>query len=72
MKRILSALLIGGVRVYQATLAPLMPDVCRFRPTCSHYMIEAIRRKGPVAGAAKGLWRILRCNPFARGGRDPV
>ena len=46
--------------------------VCRFRPTCSQYMIEAIEKKGIVRGVTKGLWRICRCNPFSRGGWDPV
>ena len=64
--------LIGLVRLYQITVTPWMPPVCRFRPSCSQYMIEAIRQKGPLVGTLKGLWRLLRCNPLCRGGYDPV
>ncbi|NIM69009.1 MAG: membrane protein insertion efficiency factor YidD [Xanthomonadales bacterium] len=60
------------VRLYQRCLSPLLPPVCRFRPTCSEYMIQAVRKKGLLVGVAKGLWRLLRCNPLFRGGYDPV
>ena len=60
------------VRLYQATLSPLIGRQCRFVPTCSEYFIEAVERHGPIRGAAKGLWRILRCNPLFKGGYDPV
>jgi len=68
----LSAVLIGLVRVYQATLSPLIGRHCRFQPTCSQYFIEAVRLRGPLVGLALGIWRILRCHPFSRGGFDPV
>ena len=68
----LGLVLMGVVRFYQLCISPFLPRTCRFQPTCSQYMIEAIRLKGPVVGVAKGLWRILRCNPFFRGGYDPV
>ena len=68
----LAAVLIGLVRVYQATLSPLIGRYCRFQPTCSQYFIEAVRLRGPLVGAALGIWRILRCHPFSRGGFDPV
>ena len=45
---------------------------CRFLPTCSEYTIEAIQERGLVVGLLKGAWRILRCNPFCKGGYDPV
>ena len=64
--------LIALVRGYQMLVSPWLPPLCRFRPSCSQYMIEAIRRKGPIVGVMKGLWRLLRCNPFCRGGYDPV
>jgi len=63
--------IIAGVRLYQFTLSPLIGRQCRFRPTCSHYMIEAVEKYGAFRGTFKGLWRILRCNPFSRGGYDP-
>jgi putative membrane protein insertion efficiency factor len=63
--------LIACVRIYQLTLSPIVGQQCRFRPTCSHYMIEAIEKYGAFRGTFKGIWRILRCNPLARGGWDP-
>ncbi|MCU0878901.1 MAG: membrane protein insertion efficiency factor YidD [Pirellulaceae bacterium] len=62
---------IGLVRVYQWTLSPIFGRQCRFEPTCSHYMIGAVEKYGVVRGVLKGIWRILRCNPFCRGGYDP-
>lgn len=67
----LSAFLIGGVRCYQAVLSPLMGGQCRFVPSCSHYFIEAVKKHGPVRGAAKGVARICRCHPWHPGGYDP-
>lgn len=69
--RVLSACLIGAVRVYQVTLSPFVGRFCRFTPTCSVYMIGAIRKHGAARGAIKGVWRICRCQPFCRGGFDP-
>ena len=63
--------IIGLVRVYQFTLSPIFGRQCRFRPTCSNYMIEAVEKYGAFRGTLKGIWRILRCNPLARGGYDP-
>jgi uncharacterized protein len=69
--RIPALAIIGCVRLYQLTLSPIVGRQCRFRPTCSHYMIGAIEKYGVVRGVAKGAWRICRCNPFCRGGYDP-
>jgi putative membrane protein insertion efficiency factor len=63
---------IGLVRVYQRILSPLLPPMCRYTPSCSQYMIDAIRKRGFVVGVIKGALRILRCNPFFPGGYDPV
>lgn len=68
----LKALAILLIRIYQYAISPVLPRTCRFTPTCSQYMLEAIRKKGLVVGLAKGILRILRCNPFFRGGHDPV
>ena len=68
MRRIIIAL----VRCYQYTLSPFVGRCCRFTPSCSEYMVEAVRKKGALRGVLLGLWRILRCNPFCRGGYDPV
>ncbi|MCE5326138.1 MAG: membrane protein insertion efficiency factor YidD [Planctomycetaceae bacterium] len=64
--------LVAAVRLYQVTLSPIVGRTCRFTPTCSNYFIEAVRTKGALRGTAKGLWRIVRCNPLCRGGYDPV
>ena len=69
--RIIIALLIGLIRVYQYTLSPLLGNVCRFEPSCSVYFIEAVRKYGAVRGACRGIWRILRCHPWNPGGYDP-
>jgi putative membrane protein insertion efficiency factor len=66
-----SWLLIAAVRLYQWTLSPLVGRQCRFTPTCSNYMIQAVTKYGAVVGFLKGVWRILRCNPLCRGGYDP-
>ena len=60
------------ISIYQRVHVRLMPPVCRYWPTCSHYAIEAIRTHGPWKGAWLGLKRILRCHPWAQGGHDPV
>jgi hypothetical protein len=65
-------LLVSLVRLYQLTLSPLIGRQCRFVPTCSNYFIQAVEKHGAVRGGLMGLWRVLRCNPFSRGGYDPV
>lgn len=64
--------LILAVRAYQMTLSPLFGDCCRFHPSCSCFMIEAIEVHGAVKGVLLGLWRLLRCHPFGAHGYDPV
>ncbi|HSV73170.1 MAG TPA: membrane protein insertion efficiency factor YidD [Chthonomonadales bacterium] len=59
------------IRLYQRT-SRLRPRICRFQPTCSEYAAQAILKYGPLKGMALGAWRILRCNPWSRGGDDPV
>ena len=68
MKTIVTSLL----KMYKAMVSPLLPASCRYVPSCSEYAAEAIARYGVFHGTALGLWRLLRCNPFARGGYDPV
>lgn len=65
------ALLIFLVRLYQKYLSPLFPPTCRYQPTCSQYMIEAIEKHG-AKGVLMGAARIFRCHPFVEGGDDPV
>lgn len=68
----LGRVFIAVIRVYQRFVSPLFPPSCRFTPNCSRYTIQAIRKYGPVRGGAMGAWRVLRCNPFSKGGYDPV
>lgn len=63
--------LIRLVRLYQRFISPLFPPSCRFKPTCSNYMIQAIEKHG-IKGALMGLARILRCHPLSPTGEDPV
>ena len=64
--------LIGSIRLYRATLSGWLGGQCRFHPSCSHYAEEAIRVHGAIRGSAMAVWRVLRCNPFGRGGFEPV
>ena len=65
-------ILIFILRIYQTVISPLLPPSCRYYPTCSNYMIDALKKHGPILGLIMGICRILRCNPFIRGGVDPV
>lgn len=60
------------IRLYQRTISPLLGPVCRYYPSCSHYGYAAIDTHGAVKGTALTAWRILRCNPWSRGGVDHV
>lgn len=63
---------MGLIRAYRRLVSPMLPQSCRFTPSCSRYTLEAIQHYGLVKGGLMGAWRILRCNPFCRGGMDPV
>ena len=65
-------ILIGLVRIYQTLISPLFPPSCRYYPTCSNYMIDALKKHGPILGLIMGICRILRCNTFLRGGVESV
>jgi hypothetical protein len=60
------------IKIYQKIISPLFPPSCRFYPTCSEYAIQALTKYGIIRGTIKSVWRILRCNPFNKGGYDPV
>ncbi|PIQ77399.1 membrane protein insertion efficiency factor YidD [Candidatus Peregrinibacteria bacterium CG11_big_fil_rev_8_21_14_0_20_46_8] len=71
---------LGLIRLYQKTLSPdhgLLKGIfpagfCKYSPSCSEYSYQAIEKHGVIMGLLKGLWRILRCNPFSKGGEDRV
>ncbi len=60
------------IRFYRRFISPLKPPCCRFYPTCSEYALEAFEKRGFFVGLALTVWRVLRCNPFGKGGYDPV
>ena len=60
------------IRFYQKNISPIKKPCCRFYPTCSEYAVEAIEKYGALKGSLMAAWRILRCNPFCKGGYDPV
>ena len=64
--------LVALIRVYRVTLAGLFGGQCRFHPSCSRYAEQAIREHGALRGVGMSAWRVLRCNPFGKGGLDPV
>ncbi len=60
------------IQGYQLLIRPVLPQTCRFYPSCSVYAIESLRRHGSIKGLVLTLYRLLRCNPFNGGGHDPV
>ena len=65
-------LTIGLLRIYKRWVSPCLPSACRFHPTCSEYMLQAVEKHGVARGVGMGLLRLLRCHPFHAGGLDPV
>jgi len=64
--------LLVVLRFYKAQVSPLLPDACRYLPTCSEYAMEAVEQHGAFRGTLMAVRRVLACNPFSRGGYDPV
>jgi len=66
-------IVLGLIRAYQATFSRTLPqDTCRFYPSCSHYGYQAVYKYGVLKGGLMAAWRVMRCNPFNKGGFDPV
>ncbi len=63
---------VGALKAYKLLISPLLPSACRFSPTCSEYMLEAVKLHGVARGLWLGLKRLGRCHPFREGGYDPV
>lgn len=59
-------------RLYKSFVSPLFGNACRFEPFCSDYFVEALEKKGLIKGFMLGIWRVVRCNPYCKGGHDPV
>jgi len=72
VKRLLSNILIGLIRIYQWSISPILGQNCRYSPTCSQYSVEAIKKHGPLKGGWFALKRILSCHPWGGHGHDPV
>jgi putative membrane protein insertion efficiency factor len=60
------------VRVYRRVFSPVLPQRCKYHPSCSAYAVEAVRSYGVIRGTVLAGWRLLRCNPWSHGGHDPV
>ena len=72
-KIMIKNILIKMIRFYQRNLSPLKVYThCKYIPTCSEYTVQALKKYGVLKGSLMAAWRILRCNPFAKGGYDPV
>ena len=71
-RSLLKAVAIIPVRLYQYLIRPMLPNACRYNPSCSQYAVEAIDKHGAFKGSWLGLKRILRCHPWGGQGYDPV
>jgi len=65
-------IVLSALKSYKLLLSPLLPSACRYRPTCSEYMLDAVEQYGVLRGVWLGLKRLGRCHPFHQGGYDPV
>ena len=72
IKTVIQKIVIFPIILYRKFISPFLPNSCRFYPSCSQYAIEAIEKRGIFIGVLLAIWRILRCNPFSKGGIDLV
>lgn len=72
MKNILRKIFLIPIHFYRKFISPLKPPCCRYYPTCSTYAVQAVERFGIIRGTMLAAWRILRCNPWSKGGIDYV
>lgn len=72
LTKLISAPILLVIHGYRKFISPLTPPSCRLHPSCSTYALKAIEMHGPIKGLVLSVWRVLRCNPFTKGGVDPV
>ncbi|HEY3774439.1 MAG TPA: membrane protein insertion efficiency factor YidD [Solirubrobacteraceae bacterium] len=72
MNRALRRAVTLPIRAYQYAISPMFGPRCKYYPSCSEYAVQAVERYGILRGLVLAGWRLLRCNPFSRGGYDPV
>ena len=60
------------IKLYKKFISPMFAPSCRFYPTCSTYAVQSFTKYGVIKGGAKAIWRVLRCNPYNKGGYDPL
>ncbi|MDD4310339.1 MAG: membrane protein insertion efficiency factor YidD [Candidatus Cloacimonetes bacterium] len=70
--RLPNQLFLAFIRLYQIAISPFLPNSCRFEPSCSRYGYEAYRKYNFIKATYLTIWRIIRCNPFCKGGYDPL
>ncbi len=63
---------VKPIEVYRRFVSPMLPPSCRYWPSCSEYALQSIQKHGVLKGGLLGAWRVIRCNPWSRGGIDPV
>lgn len=68
----MKSIVLAALRAYRRHVSPLLPPACRYTPTCSEYAVDAVERYGVLRGSGLAVKRLLSCNPFSRGGYDPV
>lgn len=71
-RRVFKTIIISTIKIYKIFISPVIPACCRYEPSCSAYAIDAFRKYGILKGFFLSLKRILRCNPFSKGGVDPL
>jgi hypothetical protein len=69
---VLRRVVVAPIRAYQLLLSPVVGQRCKYYPSCSEYAAQAVQRYGILRGLVLAGWRLLRCNPWSRGGFDPV
>jgi len=72
LEKFICKIVIKTISIYQKYVSPMFPDTCRFVPSCSTYSKLAFKKYGVFKGFYLSFWRILRCNPFCKGGSDPL